>query len=60
LKEVVFQEITIGVQVNNVFDQLFENNGYTWGYDVAGDRTIENFYYPQAGRNFMTRMTIKL
>lgn len=60
LKDVVFQEITIGVQVNNVFDQLFENNGYTWGYDVAGDRTIENFYYPQAGRNFMTRLTIKL
>ena len=60
IKDVVFREITIGVQVNNVFDQLFENNGYTWGYDVDGDRTIENFYYPQAGRNFMTRLTIKL
>lgn len=60
LKDVVFKEMTLGVQVNNVFDQLFENNGYTWGYVAGGQRTIENFYYPQAGRNFMTRLTIKL
>ncbi|GAB5424932.1 MAG: TonB-dependent receptor [Crocinitomicaceae bacterium] len=60
LKDVVFKEMTIGVQVNNVFDQLFENNGYTFGYVAGGTRTIENFYYPQAGRNFMTRLTIKL
>jgi iron complex outermembrane receptor protein len=60
LKDVVFKEMTIGLQVNNVFDQLFENNGYTFGYDVGGSRTIENFYYPQAGRNLMTRLTIKL
>ncbi len=60
LKDVVFKEMTIGVQVNNLFDQLFENNGYTFGYVAGGTRTIENFYYPQAGRNFMTRLTIKL
>jgi len=60
LKDVVFTEMTIGVQVNNVFDQLYENNGYTWGYVYGGTRTVENFYYPQAGRNFMTRLTITL
>jgi iron complex outermembrane receptor protein len=60
LKDVIFKEMTFGIQVNNIFDQLFENNGYTWGYIFGGQRTQENFYYPQAGRNFMTRLTIKL
>ena len=60
IKDVVFKEMTFGIQVNNMFDQLFENNGYTFGYIAGGQRTTENFYYPQAGRNFMTRLTIKL
>lgn len=60
LKDVLFKELTIGFQVNNLFNQLYENNGYTWGYVYGGQRTIENFYYPQAGRNFMSRLTIKL
>ncbi|MCH2229251.1 MAG: TonB-dependent receptor [Crocinitomicaceae bacterium] len=60
LHDVLFKEMTIGIQANNVFNQLYENNGYTWGYVVDDTRTIENFYYPQAGRNFMTRLTIKL
>lgn len=60
LKDVFFKEMTLGVIVNNVFDEKYENNGYTWGYVYGGTRTIENFYYPQAGRNFMTRLTIKI
>jgi iron complex outermembrane receptor protein len=60
LQDVLFKEMTIGFQVNNLFNELYENNGYTWGYVYGGERTIENFYYPQAGRNFMSRLTIKL
>ena len=60
LKDVLFKEIKFGLQVNNLFNELYENNGYTWGYVYGGERTQENFYYPQAGRNFMTRITIKL
>ncbi len=60
LKDVLFREITLGVQVNNVFNEMYENNGYTWGYVYGGSRTQENFYYPQAGTNIMTRLTIKL
>ena len=60
LKDVFFKEISIGVQVNNLFNELYVNNGYTWGYVYGGERTVENFYYAQAGRNFMTRLTIKL
>lgn len=60
IKDVVFKEITLGVMVNNLFNELYENNGYTWGYIYGGKRTVENFYYPQAGRNFMVRVLFKL
>lgn len=55
----IFEEIRIGLAVNNLFNKLYQNNGYTWGYIYGGERTVENFYYPQAGRNFLTRLTIK-
>ncbi|MEX1190806.1 MAG: TonB-dependent receptor [Brumimicrobium sp.] len=60
IKDVLFKEMTFGVRVNNVFDEMYENNGYTFSYLVGGDRTQENFYYPQAGRNFLVRLLIKL
>ncbi len=60
LKDVFFKEITFGLQVNNLFNELYVNNGYTWGYIAGGERTVENFYYAQAGRHFMSRLTIKL
>lgn len=54
------KELTVGGRVNNVFNELYENNGYTFSYLVDGSRTQENFYYPQAGRNFLVRLLIKL
>ncbi len=59
IKTKVFSEIILGAQINNLFDALYENNGYTWGYIYGGERTVENFYYPQAGRNYMARVTLK-
>ena len=60
LENVLFKEMTFSLMVNNVFDELYENNGYTWGYVYGGERTVENFYFPQAGRNLMLRVLIKL
>ena len=55
-----FKEIQIGVLCNNLFNALYENNGYTFGYTAGGKRITENYYYPQAGRNFLVRLTLKL
>ena len=55
-----FEAITFGVQVNNLFNEQYENNGYTWGYISGGKRITENYYYPQAGRNFMIRLTLEI
>lgn len=53
------KEIQFGLMVNNAFNQLYSNNGYTFSYAYGGQTTTENFYYPQAGRNFMVRVLLK-
>jgi iron complex outermembrane receptor protein len=64
LKKVLFEEMTFGLLVNNLLDETYETNGYNWGgtYEYQGVevRTVENFYYPQAGRNFLARVVFKL
>jgi iron complex outermembrane receptor protein len=44
--------------VNNLFNQMYANNGYAFSYQYAGVKTTERFFYPQAGRNFMLRLMI--
>ncbi|GGZ18788.1 TonB-dependent receptor [Echinicola pacifica] len=51
------------LKVNNVFDEKYEPNGYTFSYFVPGEAgrelVTENFYYPMAGTNFMAGVNIK-
>jgi iron complex outermembrane receptor protein len=60
IEDLIFKSITLGVQCNNILDAKYQNNGYTWGYISGGQRTVENFYYPQAGRNFMFRLLVTI
>ena len=55
----ILKELSLGFQLNNLFNAKYENNGYTFSYVYAGQMTTENFYYPQAGRNYMLRLVIK-
>jgi len=50
--------IKVSAQVNNIFNHTFENNGYTYSYFYGGATTTENFYYPQAGRNVIMRLSL--
>ena len=54
------REITFSLLVNNVLNEEYESNGYTWGYRGGGTDYRENYFFPQAGRNFMGMLTIKL
>ena len=47
------KEITLNFLLNNVFSERYESNGYTYGYIAGETLTQENFYFPQAGRNFL-------
>lgn len=53
------KEINLGVTAYNLFDRLYESNGYTYGYSYDNQVVNENFYYPQAGINFMAQVTLK-
>lgn len=53
------REITFGLLVNNFLNAAYSSNGYTWGY-IYGDEYRENYYYPQAGRNFLAMISLKL
>ncbi|MFT4834888.1 MAG: iron complex outermembrane receptor protein [Flavobacteriaceae bacterium] len=55
----MFQELRLSLMINNLFNQLYSSNGYTFGY-AGGDYVVrENYYYPQAGRNFMLSLGLK-
>jgi iron complex outermembrane receptor protein len=52
--------ITFNIAVYNIFDNYYESNGYSYGYRGGGEEIRENFFYPQAGTNFMIGLNLKL
>lgn len=59
IKTKVIREIGINLLLNNVFNELYEANGYTFSYVYGGEKTTENYYYPIAGFNFLTGLNLK-
>lgn len=55
----LFKEFSLTLLVNNVLDEVYESNGYTYGYVSARETVSENLLYPQAGRNFLAGASIK-
>ncbi|EAZ81764.1 TonB-dependent receptor [Algoriphagus machipongonensis] len=58
-----FKSIDINLMVNNVFNEMYEPNGYTFSYFLPGESqkelVTENYYYPMAGTNFMLGISMK-
>ncbi|QRR03199.1 TonB-dependent receptor [Dyadobacter sandarakinus] len=52
-------EIGFNLLVNNIFNEQYESNGYTYGYLAGGALTQENFYFPQAGTNFLVGVNFR-
>ncbi len=59
IKPKFVKEINLSLLVNNVFNKLYESNGYTFSYTSEGQFVTENYYYPQAGFNFLAGVGIK-
>ena len=55
----MFNAVRLGVQVKNVFNVKYEPNGYTFSGSMGGTRYDFNYYYPQAGTNVLTSLTLK-
>lgn len=54
------KDLTMIFQVNNLFNKLYEPNGYTFSYIYNQELTTENYVYPMAGINFMGGVNIRL
>ncbi|MFZ9980482.1 MAG: TonB-dependent receptor [Cyclobacteriaceae bacterium] len=54
------KECTVSLLAANLFDVAYESNGYTYGFLGGETAYRQNFYYPQAGRNFMAMLNIRL
>lgn len=59
IENVLFKEIHFGLLVNNVINSLYENNGYTFSYIAGGEFITENYFYPQAGLNFLASIRVR-
>ncbi|MEO3405122.1 TonB-dependent receptor [Mucilaginibacter sp. CAU 1740] len=52
------KNITVGLQVNNIFSEKYESNGATYP-DIEGGSIVNyNYYFPQAPRNFMASLSL--
>ena len=53
------KNMNIGLLANNILNKKYESNGYTYGYIYNSSRVTENFYYPQAGPNFLLSLNVR-
>ncbi|MEP0711590.1 TonB-dependent receptor [Algoriphagus sp.] len=58
-----FKSVEFNLLVNNIFNEMYEPNGYTFSYFVPGENerelVTENYYYPMAGTNFMLGLSLR-
>lgn len=59
IRPTFMREISLSALVNNVFGVEYSSNGYTYGYWGGPDEYRQNFYYPQALRNYMLMLTLR-
>ena len=53
------KDFSLSLLASNIFDEVYESNGYTWGFVGGGETVRQNYYYPQAGRNYMAMLSLK-
>ncbi len=54
------KEMNLVGQVNNIFNKKYEPNGYTYNYFYNGELSVNNYYFPMAGTNFMIGVNVRL
>ena len=45
--------------INNIFNEMYESNGYGGNWYEDGVEKSWSYYFPQAGINFMVRIGLK-
>jgi len=52
-------DIQFNFMVRNLTDEKYETNGWSYSYYFADDFLIDQGFFPQAGRNFFTGLSIR-
>jgi iron complex outermembrane receptor protein len=52
------KDIKATLLINNIFNVKYANNGAAFGYFQGERAHYTSYYYPQAGTNFLARLTI--
>lgn len=55
-----FKEVSFFVSANNFLDEMYVANAWIYSYYEGGERKALDGYFPQAGRNFMGGVSVKL
>ena len=54
------KNVGLTLLVNNVFNEKYSANGFTWGYYLTEtDRVDHNYFYPQATTNFLLGLNVR-
>ncbi|MES2519318.1 MAG: TonB-dependent receptor [Bacteroidota bacterium] len=59
IKGKALKEVNFSLLVNNIFNTLYESNGYSYSYIYEKQVVTENYYYPQAGTNILFGVNLK-
>jgi iron complex outermembrane receptor protein len=60
VKKKYIKKVDFIFQLINLLNKKYESNGYTYNYFSAGALTVENYYFPMAGINFLAAINITL
>lgn len=55
----IFKEIGLNLALNNILNKKYSSNGYTFSYIYDNQLSTENYYFPQAGFNFLLGLQLK-
>lgn len=53
------REVSLSLLASNIFNEMYSSNGYTYGYMGGTTEYRQNFYYPQAGRNYLLMLALR-
>ena len=59
VKPSFMRELSVSLLANNIFNTQYSSNGYTYGYLGGATEYRQNFYYPQAGRNYIVMVALR-
>ncbi len=54
----LFRSADFTLQINNLFNETYVSNGYTFGWIAGESEQHFNYYFPQAGRNLILQLSV--